>query len=59
MDYAIGTRQELIGNRPRRGEKIKTTLCVIALLCAWGFVSEMDYQDAVAVQQERSACWSK
>lgn len=59
MDHAITHRQALIGKRPKLADKIKPWLGVIVLFAAWAYVSEMDYQDAVASQSQRSACWSK
>lgn len=47
-DFATQSRKRLIGKFVL-AERIKAAAVAILLLIAWAIVSEMDYQDAIAV----------
>lgn len=47
-DHAAPIRKKLIG-KVVLSDRVKTALVAILLLSAWAIVSEMDYQDAIAV----------
>lgn len=51
MDHAFTNRRRLITGKRSVAERVKTALIVVTLLAAWSTVSEMDYQDAIAVSQ--------
>lgn len=53
MDHAFTNRRRLITGKRPIAERVKTALIVITLLAAWATVSEMDYQDAIAVSHTR------
>lgn len=47
-DYATDNRKRLIGKIVIR-QRIKAAVVAIVLISAYAIVSEMDYQDAIAV----------